>query len=283
MTPPGDRLTRRDVLEFAAASAFIGAAHSRAASAANGDSSAIRRRSPAGPRIMSLRLRTAAGLAEMKQFYGDLLGFDVVAISEDELTVLAGATAVTFVPARPDEGRPFYHFAFNIPQNKLAAACAWQRVRTSLVAPQPELRDAAYADEVWHFRHWNAHSIFFWDPGDNIVEYIARHELANDAGGPFSIRDILHASEIGFMFEEPPTAALEIQEQLGLAEYPQGAAPWALGDADGLLLCLQRGRVWGRDGKSRTFEEYPTEATIRGPHAVTFRAPGRPFVITAVR
>jgi hypothetical protein len=225
-------------------------------------------------------LQTAAPLDEMRRFYRDVIGFQVVTNTSDELTIETGVSRITFVPAAPGVEQPFYHFAFNITENKLRAAREWQRRRTPLIPPEPDIVDPEYGIDVWHFRHWNAHSIFFWDPADNIVEYIARHELKNAAAGDFDLRDIQYLSEIGFMVDDQEAAAAEIEKNLGVASYPRGNnRPWAMGDAHGLLLCLPRGRVWGTGQKKRTFDEYPTEATIRGPRAMEYRMKGRPYTI----
>jgi catechol-2,3-dioxygenase len=109
-------------------------------------------------RIKSLRLLTIAPLSELKKFYGSVLGLPVM-IKGQTLTVQTGKSKIAFTKIE-GEARPFYHFAFNIPENKIEKALAWQRLRTPIVHPNPE----GTRDVVVHFRHWNAHSVFFPRP-----------------------------------------------------------------------------------------------------------------------
>ena len=232
----------------------------------------------------------------MRNFYHKKIGFAVVKEGPTELTLQAGATQLTFVKALPEHikgnggrgnGEPMYHFAFNIPRNKIEAARKWQLERTPLVPPRSEVRDSKMPAEVWHFRHWNAHSVFFFDPAWNIVEYIARHDLKNDAGADdhFDVKDIHCASEIGYVTtraDQSKTIAF-MRDKLGLSEYPRGAEPWAMGDERGLLLCLARaGEQWAEHTKTPVnWGIFPTECTIRGPKTGTYDIAGFPFSVRA--
>jgi hypothetical protein len=248
------------------------------------------------PLIRRLRLLTAAPLDDMREFYEKRIGFPVLEQGDAEISFAAGATRLTFVTATREhvrgdggrgDGKPFYHFAFNIPQNKLRAARAWQLERTALVPPQSGLVDPEYENDVWHVRAWNAHSVFFFDPAFNIVEYIARHDLKNDAptDDGFSTADIHYASEIGFVVQ-PSTqraAAGRLHEKLGLEAYPRRAdPPWAMGDERGLLLCLARkGQMWGANTATPVkWAEFPTEVTVRGRARTTFEIDGLPYRVS---
>jgi catechol-2,3-dioxygenase len=57
----------------------------------------------------------------MRDFYHRLLGLCIVDDQLERVTVAAGATTLTFVNAGPNDGKPFYHFAFSIPENKVDA------------------------------------------------------------------------------------------------------------------------------------------------------------------
>jgi len=247
---------------------------------------------PNKPRILRLRLLTVAPLEAMRRFYRDIIGFRVLEEKEGEISFAAGATRLTFLSAKPEQvrgdggrghGEPFYHFAFNIPQDKIQAARAWQLERAALINPSPGLLDPAYPNDVWHFRHWNAHSIFFWDPGFNIVEYIARHDLRNEPalGNGFAAADILYVSEIGYVFDAPqlPQATRMLHEKLGLEAYPRGSDPWAMGDERGLLLCLARkGELWGENTLTPVkWDVFPTDAVVRGSEPGVHEFEGFPY------
>jgi catechol-2,3-dioxygenase len=249
------------------------------------------------PLIRGLRLLTAVPLATMRAFYHDRLGLAVADERAESITFQAGLTPLTFVTATPGRltgkggrgnGQPFYHFAFNIPQNKILAARNWQLQRSALVPTPENLRDPAYPDDVRHFRNWNAHSVFFFDPAFNIVEYIARHDLKNDAPDPeaFSVKDILYASEIGFVSDQPQRDrnAKLLHEKLGLKAYPPGTADdwWAMGDEHGLLLCLgNQGEVWGDNTDTPvTWDVWETQVTVRGGKTGELILQGLPYQIS---
>src|SRR5262249_6039465 len=79
---------------------------------------------PIAPGILSVHLHTHR-LAELRAFYREKLHFPIMEETGDSVTFQAGATALTFVRTPEEHSRPFYHFAFNIPENKLPAAKEW--------------------------------------------------------------------------------------------------------------------------------------------------------------
>lgn len=201
--------------------------------------------------ISEIRLHTAK-LAALEKFYRDDLGLTVRRESA-KLTVHAGTTRIIFDEVESNE--PFYHVAFNIPENKLEGARRWQKQRTPLLKRGQ--------NEVIHFSNWNAHSVFFHDPAGNILEYIARHDLPNAAEGEFTPADILYASEIGLVVDDVPATVALVQRELGLGVYKNQSRYFApLGDEHALLILVQRKRLWTPD-KKREAEVHPLTATIR--------------------
>jgi hypothetical protein len=230
---------------------------------------------------LSLELVSAAPLAEMKAFYHDSLGLRVLDEQRDRLAIRAGGTTITFVTARADAGKPFYHFAFNIPENKVLAAHKWQKERTPLLPIPKNLRDPKYPDDVVDYSHWNAHSIFFFDPAGNVVEYIARHDLKNAAGGGFSSDDILYASEIAFVVDDVAATAAKLKEVAGVGLYKGASDQFAaVGDERGLLLVMKRGRVISFEAKERkAVDVFPTTAAVRGDRRTRFALPEFPYEV----
>jgi catechol-2,3-dioxygenase len=205
--------------------------------------------------IARLRLRTHR-LAELRAFYREKLQFPIREKTRDSITFQAGTTALTFVRTEEKESQPFYHFAFNIPENKLPLAKEWLARRTPLA-----LRDG---EAVFHFPNWNAHSIYFWDPAGNLGELIARHNLPNARSGAFTPEEILYASEIGLVVEDVPAAVRELKSRLGLQTYRQGSNVFEpVGDEHRLLIVAQKGRPW----MHRASEIFPTGATLYGAEA----------------
>ncbi|MCG8458656.1 MAG: hypothetical protein MI919_20445, partial [Holophagales bacterium] len=273
-------ISRRQFLHTASAAALIAALHPRGAGARSGPAA-----SNGEPLLLGLRLLTAEPLASMKAFYHGSLGFPVLEETPDLLTVVGGTTPITFVAADreqhgPEHGEPWYHVAFNIPENKLRLAREWQLERTELIPTPKRQQDPAFPSDVRHFPNWNAHSVFFWDPAGNLLEYIARHDLDNRASGPFTSNDILYASEIAFVVDDQPATARQLNRDLGLGVYPPDAGFWwAMGDELGLLLCIPE-RRWGENTATpKRFAVFPTEATIRGAGRRTYSVPGYPYTV----
>ena len=232
-------------------------------------------------RILSLRLLTATPLAKLKYFFHTVLALPILENRPDELTIVAGTTQLTFIKIASEQQRPFYHVAFNIPENKLLEARKWQKERTPLIPPDV-VHDAGYPDDVIHFSHWNAHSVFFDDPAGNLLEYIARHDLNNRAPGPFTANDILCASEIGLVVDDVPATALELREVFGLDQYRQASQDFAaIGDEDGLFVVFKQGRILSPNQESvhKAARVFPTVVTIQGENPAQYTVPDFPYEI----
>lgn len=247
---------------------------------------ALRQAGNKGHRILGLELLSAAPLASMKDFYHRLLGLRIVDDQPERLTIAAGATKLSFTPAGPNDGQPFYHFAFNIPENKIEAAWRWQKDRTPLLPIPARLRDPKYPDDVVNYAHWNAHSVFFFDSAGNVVEYIARHDLKNEVPGDFGTEDILYASEIAFVADEVLAMSGQLQEIVGIPPYRRGGDEnfMALGDDHGLLLVMKRGRVISFDApEKKAVSVFRTAASVRGKQTGAVGLAGHPYAITCER
>jgi len=181
-----------------------------------------------------LELR-AEDLGPLRDFYTAILGLPLLSSTEEEVTFQAGRSQLCF--RRAEEAAP-YHFAFNISPEKIESAADWLQGR----AP---LREAD-GRRIVEFANWNARAVYFTDPAGNILEFIARHDLPFGDGGPFRPSDILGLSEIGVVVEDVPTAVNQIEGQLGMLPYKGSPSPdfAALGDHDGLLIVVRKGRPW---------------------------------------
>lgn len=227
------------------------------------------------PLINSLRLLTTSPISELKNFYEKVLGLPVSSVQDQSLTVQAGKSVITFIKTDA-ESRPFYHFAFNIPENKIEKAFAWQRNRTPVIHPNP----SGQRDAIVNFRHWNAHSIFFLDPAGNLLEYIARHDLKNRADGEFSISDILYVSEIGLIVDNVGQTGATIQDSLNLSSYRPSENFIPIGDEYGLLLMIQKGRVWSSNpNQTNQVGVFKTSVSISHPAASGWKSTEYPYEI----
>jgi catechol-2,3-dioxygenase len=275
-------IDRRQFLSSAAAATAFFAVHDLPL--LHGQGIATPQEEPKRPRILSLELLTGAPMSAMRAFYGKTLDLRLLDERSDRFTVEAGETRLTFA-ASPDtaDGRaPFYHFAFNIPENKIVKALEWQRARTPMLAIPERNRAAGFPSEVVDYRHWNAHSIFFLDPAGNVVEYIARHDLKNGDSHPFGWSDLLYVSEIAVVVDDVTTAAAAIAGITGLPPYKGGDAGFtAMGDEYGLVLVMKRGRVIDFTGNAANgVRVYRTGVNLRGAKTAAHQLLPYPYHLT---
>ncbi|RAK70285.1 VOC family protein [Hymenobacter edaphi] len=191
-------------------------------------------------KITLLSLLTAE-LPALRHFYGQVLGL-TVAVAEDDpgaIRVEVGYSQLRFYPA-PAGTRPFYHVAFSVPHNQLAAARQWVQARTPLL-PVPA------GGFVADFADWNAHAFYFLDPAGNVLECIARHALPNASSAPFSAASLLGISEIGLVVADVPAALKRVCAETAAPVFHRGPVREdfaAVGDDDGLLILVREGRAW---------------------------------------
>jgi len=224
-------------------------------------------------RLARLRLKTGVDLDEMSGFYGDVLGLQTDRRA-DGLSVTAGETIIDFTAVH-DQTKPYYHFAFNIPHNKIDGAIAWMHGRAPLIKREG-------GGVVFHFPRWDAHAIYFLDPAGNILELIARHTLKNDASGDFTTRDILCASEIGVVAPDVVRTADQLCDAVKVERYHGGSDAFtAVGDELGLFIVVKTGRVWFTS--DRAAEVFPAEADVRDASLREWRSPPSDFRIAGVQ
>jgi len=220
--------------------------------------------------ITTLRLQTAH-LDAQRAFYTEVLGLPLISQAPDAFTLRAGATHLTFASASGNVAP--YHFAFNIPRNKLNGAKQFLATRVPLLTEDG--RDQFHSDD------WNADMVYFRDPAGNIAECIARHTLVNDAPGAFEPADILCVSEIGVPVNDVAFSVEAFGTQLGLRPYGERSAQFApMGDERGLLIVVQIGRHWYPNQTAAGIASIAL--TMRGPRADTYDVPGLPYRVTVV-
>lgn len=105
-------------------------------------------------------------IADLYVFYKNTLQLNVIKPNEKTISVETGTTKLIFEQTNNAQ-KPFYHFAFNIPSNKIEEALKWLKSKVELLWIED------YENCIAEFTNWNARSIYFLDPGGNIVELIA--------------------------------------------------------------------------------------------------------------
>jgi hypothetical protein len=148
--------------------------------------------------------------------------------------VLPSADASGFHPARYGATRLRFaggspvcsHFAINVPPRRFGEAVAWARERAQLV------------EEDVPFEAWRARSAYFFDPGGNIVELIARERAPGE-------ELFLEISEVGLPVADVGAAVDWLESELGLPFFSGNRRDFgAVGDDRGLFIVVPVGRPW---------------------------------------
>ncbi|OZB98516.1 VOC family protein [Paenibacillus sp. XY044] len=194
-------------------------------------------------KIHELTINTQ-NFAEMKQFYGEKLGLPLAGGQADRVTFQAGESQLILKQAATPGENSMYHIAFTIPTNQLGGAKEWVAQRGITLFRNED-------GDQFHFDNWNADALYFYDPDENLIEFIAHHSFDNDANGVFTSSQLLRISEIGLPVDEVAAAVERIQATLGLSMWSgDGRQFAAMGDAEGLLIVVNRNRPWFPDGRA---------------------------------
>jgi extradiol dioxygenase family protein len=181
-------------------------------------------------------------------FYNEVLGLETIYKESSSISFNAGVTKLTFRSSI--NVKPVYHFAFDIPNNKLLEAFAWIEKKTEIMYVIPP-------DKIADFYNWNAKSFYFYDNNGNILEFIARNDLDNASQKAFDGSSILSVSEIGLVSKNVVIQCDELFDKYGLTAYskqPKLNKFIVLGTVTGLFILVEENRDWyPTDKKSKSF------------------------------
>lgn len=171
-------------------------------------------------------------------FYQDILELPIIEKDSNSVSVQAGNSVLEFVENL--QFKSIYHFAFNIPENKLEEAIEWCKNKFGLILIKDQ-------NVITNFENWNAHAVYFYDNNGNLLEFIARHDLNNAQSEKFSSKAILNISEIGIVNENPLELGKELIAKHNLEFFSKNDNSElfaAVGDDEGLLIMVQPNRNW---------------------------------------
>lgn len=215
--------------------------------------------------ILELKIATSA-LPQQRDFYTRLFGAPPLTLTTEQLSFRVGLSRLTFTRT-PAALPSSHHFAFNIPENQFEEAKTWLSQHVSLMT------DEAGSDEFYS-ESWDAHMLYFCDPAGNIVELIARHTLGVTSGLPFGGQSLLSISEIGIAAEDVAAQVAHLQVLTGAIPYRWSGNPTftPVGDEHGLLIVVQRGRVWfpSVDVTAECLPVTVSVTTETGPRTLSF-------------
>jgi hypothetical protein len=217
--------------------------------------------------IKKLILQTSY-LKTLREFYSSILELPVRTINEKEILINTGSSHLHFIET--NKGEPFYHFAFNIPSNKIEEAKAWLKHKIKMLWIED------YKSEIADFVNWHAKSIYFFDPAGNIVELIARFDLENPKKEHFSSAQLLSINEVGIVlkqntYEEKIRGLLNSYSLSYFAKQAPLPHFRAIGDDEGLFVVVPEKRKW-----------YPTDKPAAiFPMTIEFEFNSRKYLLEA--
>jgi len=180
----------------------------------------------------------SSDIQQTATFYKDILDLPIIEKTKESVSIQAGNSVLEFLENA--EFKSIYHFAFNIPENKLDEAIDWCKSKVDLIFIEDQ-------KVITNFENWNANAVYFYDNSGNLLEFIARHDLDNAQTEAFSSKAILNISEIGIVSENPLALGEQLIEQHGLEFFSKNANSElfaAVGDDEGLLIMVKPDRNW---------------------------------------
>jgi catechol 2,3-dioxygenase-like lactoylglutathione lyase family enzyme len=192
-------------------------------------------------KIVALELLTA-NLEETAAFYHKKMGLAVLSTNKSTVSFAAGSTKLTFKYSKNTQAA--YHFAFDIPNNKLFEAFDY-------MGKEVEILDVITQEKIADFYNWDAKSFYFYDNNGNVVEFIARYCLNNESDAAFDGTSIVSISEIGFVAKDVSVFSEELFAKYTLSVFlkqPKLDKFIVLGTDTGLFILSAENRNW-----------YPTE------------------------
>ena len=223
-------------------------------------------------KIIKLALQTHK-LEELKHFYVDKLGFELLEDQADSFTLKAGTSELMFEKTKTEESIPFYHFAFNISHNLIMEAKSWAENQGLTLLTEDE-------KDVIDFPHWNAQAIYFYDPVENIVEFIARRDLDNTSTSAFDSRQVTEISEIGLPSHSVEETYNSIQQAFDVPVYSHISNMktfCAAGDPSGLFIIVPIERPWFLTEKPNG--TYYTKVIVQGKEQKQITLNNLPYII----
>lgn len=202
------------------------------------------------PLFQRIELETTS-IEPARAFYTGSLELKLVESGEGSFAVQCGQTVLAFKQVPGTQPRQ-YHFAIDIPTNKLEEALQWANARFP-IATKPD------GTAIYTFESWNAQAFYFLDPDRNILEFIVRRNSLSDSPEPFTSQQTLYISELGVVTANVVATANSLKDNLSLPCFPDPSQEpnpefQAMGSDNGLFIVAKAGRSWlGGEGSAQAF------------------------------
>lgn len=188
-------------------------------------------------------------LETQRRFYVQTLGLTPEHETPTSVTFHTGTTRLTW--QQDDQASGFCHLAWDIPPAQVGAAESWLQARVELLASPGGHTRFLPGD------NWNTTNLYFQDAAENIVEFVARHDLGGEAPLPFGAHSLLRLSEFGVVVPDVGAAVHHLGEDFGLFPFNGGSDTFtALGSHEGMLIVVREGRGWFPTGRPAVPAEF---------------------------
>ncbi|RYD56437.1 MAG: VOC family protein [Sphingobacteriales bacterium] len=187
--------------------------------------------------IEELILKTNS-LQRTRLFYHKTLELEILKETDEAISFKAGKTKLTF--EQVTDGKPFYHIAFNIVNNKFSDSFEWINNKLDILPVSDDMLIAGYDN-------WNAQSFYFYDNNGSILEFITRFDLPYHSDEPFSPDCIMEVSEVGLVTDDIQDLAEELKVDYGIPHFKKNPPQHdfiVMGDDYGLLILVRPKHGW---------------------------------------
>jgi len=178
---------------------------------------------------------------EQIEFYRDLIGFDIKP-EYSGFSIKCGITELIF---RKTDGRDnFYHFACLICEEHFTDCLQFIKQKGIEILPDKET-----GDEITLWGNNTGRSFYFFDPDNNIVEFVTRPSLPYTSNTDWSLNEIIKINEIGTPVENVIETATELLKatQIVIPDFVEKRFHdqfcW-FGDYEGAILIVKITREW---------------------------------------
>ena len=170
-------------------------------------------------------------IQKQKQFYQNVLEFELILDSEEKISFKTGASLLSFHYDKKTVNAS--HFAFNIPSNQEQDALLWLQERVQILPDDDDL--------ISNFASWNAKAVYFYDADNNIVEFIARKNLNIYSSTSFSSKSVLSISEMAIATTNIESVYNLINSMKNIPVFDGNLTRFcALGNDEGLFILINK-------------------------------------------
>ncbi|MFL4474746.1 VOC family protein [Paeniglutamicibacter sp. MACA_103] len=200
---------------------------------------------------------TVRDLEKAAQFYRDVLLLPVET-TPTSAEVAIGSSRLTLTTGDGFEG--VHHLAFGILPSEFELAHEWLARRVTML-------EADGSELILGSDDWKSRSLYFLGPEGIILEFIARDADVSIVSSGGENPYMVSISEVGIGVEDVLATVATLSEDLAIPNFYDLSSTFAsMGGHDGLLIVVQRDRLWFPNKVSKS---------ARGPLVVQIESPAR--------